>query len=317
MLKETVILYPAPAIGHLVSMVELGKLVLLHNPNFFVTVLVPSMPSQHDTFSSYTKLISETNNTLITFYPLPSLTLPDDPDHQNPVALACEFMRLNVPNVISALETISISSSSSILALITSAIVTDASYHPKIPTYHYYTSCASSLAFMLHFPTLDSQISPQSFRDLGSSIVQIPGLQPIIKACHVPEPLLDRNQGYDEFLNFATYLPKADGLILNTFNCLETRAIEAISLTIPTLYCVGPIVADAKDRSSVSKNASLDCLSWLDKQPSRSVVFLCFGSRGTFCETQIKQIAIGLERSNQRFLWVVKSPLGSNQRSLR
>lgn len=49
-------------------------------------------------------------------------------------------------------------------------------------------------------------------------------------------------------------------------------------------------------------------MSWLEKQPSRSVVYLCFGSRGAFTVTQLKEIANGLEKSGQRFLWVVKRP---------
>jgi len=52
-----------------------------------------------------------------------------------------------------------------------------------------------------------------------------------------------------------------------------------------------------------------ECLRWLDEQPSRSVVYLCFGSRGSFSVSQLGEIAKGLERSGKRFLWVVKKPL--------
>jgi hypothetical protein len=38
------------------------------------------------------------------------------------------------------------------------------------------------------------------------------------------------------------------------------------------------------------------------------VVFLCFGSLGRFSVKQIREVALGLEASGQRFLWVVKSP---------
>jgi hypothetical protein len=37
-------------------------------------------------------------------------------------------------------------------------------------------------------------------------------------------------------------------------------------------------------------------------------VFLAFGSMGTFSKKQLEEIAIGLEKSGQRFLWVVRSP---------
>ena len=37
-------------------------------------------------------------------------------------------------------------------------------------------------------------------------------------------------------------------------------------------------------------------------------MFLCFGSMGLFSKEQLKETAVGLERSEQRFLWVVRSP---------
>lgn len=77
----------------------------------------------------------------------------------------------------------------------------------------------------------------------------------------------------------------------------------------PPVYSIGPLVADAKDRLCMSKSATLDCLSWLDAQPRKSVVFLCFGSKGVLSVAQLKEIAKGLEKSDQRFLWVVKSPV--------
>ncbi|KAI3961951.1 hypothetical protein MKX01_022491, partial [Papaver californicum] len=50
------------------------------------------------------------------------------------------------------------------------------------------------------------------------------------------------------------------------------------------------------------------CLDWLNKQPSRSVIFVSFGSGGTLTANQITELAWGLEKSQQRFLWVVRAP---------
>jgi hypothetical protein len=49
-------------------------------------------------------------------------------------------------------------------------------------------------------------------------------------------------------------------------------------------------------------------MEWLDDQPEKSVVFLCFGSIGRFREAQVKEIALGLEQSGHRFLWSVRKP---------
>ncbi|MFS8002009.1 putative trans-zeatin O-beta-D-glucosyltransferase [Helianthus anomalus] len=48
------------------------------------------------------------------------------------------------------------------------------------------------------------------------------------------------------------------------------------------------------------------CLNWLDKQPSNSVIFISFGTTTSFSEKQIKEIATGLEKSEQKFVWVVR-----------
>lgn len=129
----------------------------------------------------------------------------------------------------------------------------------------------------------------------------------------MPQPILDRDdQAYHEFLNFAKCLLHCRGIITNTFRALESSAIKAITGgacvpdgSTPPLYCIGPLIVDAKDRAL---SASEECISWLNGQPRGSVVFLCFGSRGAFSDEQLKEIAIGLERSDQRFLWVVRNP---------
>ncbi|XP_043714881.1 UDP-glycosyltransferase 1-like [Telopea speciosissima] len=170
----------------------------------------------------------------------------------------------------------------------------------------------SSLPVLRHLPP--SSICPplttytQSFKDIPTTHLHIPGLPPIL-ASHMPQPLLDRtNSAYHYFLQLATQLPKAHGIIVNTFESLEPRALKAIADGLP-VYSIGPMTANAEDRTHASDNDlgfAAECLSWLDSQPSQSVVFLCFGSRREFSTTQVKEIAIGLEKSGHRFLWVVR-----------
>uniref|UniRef100_A0A2N9I7W5 Glycosyltransferase n=1 Tax=Fagus sylvatica TaxID=28930 RepID=A0A2N9I7W5_FAGSY len=312
-MKETIVLYPAPTFHHTVSLVELGKLILQHHPHFSITFLVPSMPSDASILtSSYINHISKTNLP-ISFFFLPSNQ--DSHETQPPAAAATpmDFMRLNIPYVVDALQTMSLSSN--ILALITASFhLFDYNLH-NIPVYYYFTSCASILALLLYFPTIHNQTT-KSFKDLNNTLLHVPGLPPI-KASHMPQPLLDQdNPAYHVFFDFFSCIPKSKGIIINTFESLEPQAIKAIASgacvlngTTPPLYSIGPLITDAKDRSGTS---SSEALAWLDLQPSRSVVFLCFGSKGTFFEAQYEKIAYGLERSNQRFLWVVKSPQGSS-----
>lgn len=122
---------------------------------------------------------------------------------------------------------------------------------------------------------------------------------------------MDRGVSYDEFVKMGAHLPKSDGIIINTFELLEPRAVSGLNegiclprTPIPPIFCVGPLIAN-RGEDSGERN---ECLSWLELQPSRSVVYLGFGSRGLFSKEQITEIAVGLEISGVRFLWVVRAP---------
>ncbi|KAK7836447.1 anthocyanidin 5,3-O-glucosyltransferase [Quercus suber] len=310
-MKETIVLHPVPGFHHMVSLVELGKLILQHHPHFSITILVPTMPlDTSTTTSSYINHISKTNLP-ITFFFLPSI--PHHQETQDQAAMILECMRLNASFVVDALQTMCLSSS--ILALITSSVyIYDGLDNLHIPTYYYFTSCASTLAILLHLPTLHNQTT-KSFKDLNDTLLHVPGIPPI-KASYMPQLLLDRDgPAYHYFFNYASCMSKSKGVVVNTFDILEPQAVNAIAsgacisngATLP-IYSIGPLITDAKDQSG---NSTSEALAWLDAQPSRSIVFLCFGSKGTFSEAQHEKIAHGLERSNQRFLWVVKSPKGS------
>jgi len=181
----------------------------------------------------------------------------------------------------------------------------------NVPAYFFYTSGAACLASFLYMNIVHRNTT-KSFKDLNTNL-DIPGLPPI-PSTDMPKPTLDRNEKvYEDFLNVSIQLPKSAGIIVNTFESLEPRAIKAITdghcvLDEPTppLYCIGPLIAN--DRSGADDGGTNGCLTWLNSQPSRSVVFLCFGSLGLFSVEQLKEIAVGLERSGQRFLWVVRSP---------
>ncbi|XBI35138.1 hypothetical protein VPH35_120866 [Triticum aestivum] len=127
------------------------------------------------------------------------------------------------------------------------------------------------------------------------------------------KPLMDRDDAaYRAFLGVSPYLCRSQGIIVNTFRSLESRAVDAISvglctppsLPTPHVYCIRPLIKSEE----VGVKHDQECLTWLDTQPKASVVFLCFGSRSLFSANQTRELAIGLEASGKRFLWVVRSP---------
>ncbi|RVW85636.1 UDP-glycosyltransferase 85A8 [Vitis vinifera] len=49
------------------------------------------------------------------------------------------------------------------------------------------------------------------------------------------------------------------------------------------------------------------CISWLDKQPAGSVIYVAFGSLAILSQNQFNELALGIELVGRPFLWVVRS----------
>nr|BAK55747.1 UDP-glucose glucosyltransferase [Gardenia jasminoides] len=322
-MENTLVLYPAPGIGHMISMLELAKLILRHYSNKFSRIHILINTGFRDMKSTYLDHISSTNPSIVVHqFPFIQADLSSS---LSPPAIGFKFIRKNAPNVHHALQ--EISKTSSIRALIIDFFCTSAmpySNNLGIPVYYFFTSGAAAVALFLYFPTIHKQTS-ESFKDLVQTKFDVPGLPPI-PATQMPEPVLDRDDpAYDDILYYSVHLPKSSGIIVNTFDELEPIALKAITdglcvpdAPTPPLYNIGPLIADADSRPAIDGDKGIDldqsdCFSWLDRQPDQCVVFLCFGSRGTFSVEQIKEIAKGLERSGKRFLWVVKKPLRNNK----
>ncbi|XP_059461013.1 UDP-glycosyltransferase 88F3-like [Corylus avellana] len=312
-MQDTIVLLPAPGMGHIISMIELGKLILHHyGHKFSITILLTTgfIPDSSGV-TSYIHRISQSNPS-ISFHHLPSVSVDTTPTRSG-AAIAFEFIRLSLAHATDSLQ--QISSSSTIRSLIIDVFCTSALPTAKnlnLPVYYFFTSGAYCLAAFLYLPKIYKQTT-KSFKDLTTTDLHFPGMSSPLKATHMPQPTLDRDDpAYCDTLYFCSHLPKSNGIIANTFEDLEPKALKTIADGVcvpdsptPPVYCIGPLIADAEERAGEDGN---ECLSWLDSQPSRSVVFLCFGSRGSFSVAQVKEVAYGLERSGQRFLWVVKKP---------
>ncbi|CAM0875271.1 unnamed protein product [Alopecurus aequalis] len=51
-------------------------------------------------------------------------------------------------------------------------------------------------------------------------------------------------------------------------------------------------------------------VSWLDRQPMRSVVYVALGSEAPLSTVQVHEMALGLELAGTRFLWALRKPSG-------
>lgn len=75
----------------------------------------------------------------------------------------------------------------------------------------------------------------------------------------------------------------------------------------PKLYPIGPLTQLQSNLDSEGGEES-ECIKWLNDQPKGSVLYVSFGSGGTLSYKQFEELALGLELSGQRFIWVVRMP---------
>ncbi|CAN4082678.1 unnamed protein product [Withania somnifera] len=99
----------------------------------------------------------------------------------------------------------------------------------------------------------------------------------------------------------------ADWIICNSAKELEPGAFAMF----PQVSAIGPLLASSRLGLSAGHFWPEDtyCLKWLDQQPHNSVIYIAFGSFTIFDLTQFQELALGLESSKRRFLWVVREDL--------
>ncbi|OEL33444.1 Scopoletin glucosyltransferase [Dichanthelium oligosanthes] len=98
------------------------------------------------------------------------------------------------------------------------------------------------------------------------------------------------------------------GRAVNTFFDLEHEYCELFASGVKTrpTYFVGPLSLSPPAAAGGGSAGHSPCIDWLDRMPSRSVVFLCFGSLTHVSDAQLVELALGLEASGKPFLWVIR-----------
>jgi hypothetical protein len=301
-----VVLYPSPGMGHLVSMIELGK--ILGARGLPVTIVVVDPPYNTGATGPFLAGVSAANPS-ISFHRLPKVERLRPPAQtKRHETLTFELIRVSNPRL---RDFLAAASPAVLVVDFFCSVALAVARELGVPGYFFFTSGAEVLAFFLHLPVLHARTTVD-FKDMGEDLVHVPGIPPF-PATHGILPLMERDDpAYDGFLNASPELCRSHGVIVNTFRLLEPRAVETVvagrctppGLPTPPVYCIGPLIKSGE----VLGKGGEECLAWLDAQPEASVVFLCFGSIGRFSAEQITEVAAGLEASGQRFLWVVRAP---------
>ncbi|KAF2953519.1 UDP-glycosyltransferase 1 [Oryza sativa Japonica Group] len=323
-MDKTIVLYPGLYVSHFVPMMQLADALLEHGYAVAVALIHVTM-DEDATFAAAVARVAAAAKPSVTFHKLPRI---HDPPAITTIVGYLEMVRRYNERLREFLRSGVRGRSGGIAAVVVDAPsieALDVARELGIPAYSFFASTASALAVFLHLPWFRARAA--SFEELGDAPLIVPGVPPMPASHLMPELLEDpESETYRATVSMLRATLDADGILVNTFASLEPRAVGALGdplflpatgggeprRRVPPVYCVGPLVVGHDDDDERKENTRHECLAWLDEQPDRSVVFLCFGGTGavTHSAEQMREIAAGLENSGHRFMWVVRAPRG-------
>ncbi|KAK8570391.1 hypothetical protein V6N13_003074 [Hibiscus sabdariffa] len=283
-----IMILPSPGMGHLIPLAEFSKR-LVHRHNFSVTFVIPAGDSYSQALQKST-IDSIPSCDCVFLPPVDFSDLPGDTRAETLISLTMLRSLSSLRDVLKSLV-----SKTKLVALVVDLFGTDAFDVAKefdVSPYIFFPTTAMTLSLFLHLPKLDQMVSCE-YRDLREP-VRIPGCIPI-QGKELLDPVQDReNDAYKLILN-------------HTKSGAIKALLDQTEPDNPPVYLVGPLTNVGSTSSHVD-GSELDCLKWLDDQPHGSVLYVSFGSGGTLSSNQLTELAMGLEMSEQRFLWVIRSP---------
>ncbi|XP_042011821.1 7-deoxyloganetic acid glucosyl transferase-like [Salvia splendens] len=320
-----VLIFPMPVQGHLNSMLNLSHLFCL--AEFDVTFIISDF--------SHRRLLQHTT-VAATFARYPGfqfLAFPDGlpEDHPRSGHRAMEFMS-SVNNVTVPLFK-EMMIQENFLASATRRPVTcfvadgmlsfaaDFCEENGIPLICFRTATTSYFWALFRFPQLlEAQEIPFQGKSMDELIESIPGMEGFIRRRDLPSfyRVDDLNDPVLKDIVAVTMLIKrARVAIFNTCEDLEGQIVAEVRKHVPRVFSIGPIHEQVKYRLTEKKaessiiTASLwaedrSCIDWLDAQPSKSVIYVSFGSLALVTTEQVLEVLHGLLDSSQRFLWVMR-----------
>ncbi|KAI3734916.1 hypothetical protein L6452_14398 [Arctium lappa] len=171
----------------------------------------------------------------------------------------------------------------------------------------------------LNLPTLiQAGDIPFKGNDLDELVKSVPGTEHILRRrdlanfCRsddISTPVIEL------IMKEARAVPRAQGLILNTFQDLDALILTHMQNLCPNIYPIGPLHSLYKARLTTESSPETTfsnsvwkedrtCLSWLDKHPPNTVVYVSIGSLATMTINQLLEIWHGVVNSGKPFLWV-------------
>ncbi|CAN0896476.1 UDP-glycosyltransferase 708G1 [Linum grandiflorum] len=300
--RPHVALLPSSGAGHLIPFLRLAATLLAKNVR---VTLITSHPivtaAESSLISHFLAAFPQVSEQKFHILPIDSSTA----NSTDPFFLQWESIRRSLHiQLTSILSSISPPPAALVsdVTLISSTI--SVTQKLKIPNYILSTSSVRMLSFITRYPlfTRTEIESAETFH--------IPGIGDVPRSSVPPLLLKPESLFATIFKSNSENLGKFDGILVNTFEKLESQAMSAVrKLGLPDLFNVGLIPHEFERKSSVGGGRTEEVMKWLDGKEPKSVVYVSFGSRTALSRDQIKELGKGLVESGFWFIWVMKDKM--------
>ncbi|XVF20972.1 hypothetical protein REPUB_Repub12eG0050200 [Reevesia pubescens] len=245
MKKAELVFIPMPAMGHLVSTVEMAILLVDLNPNLFITVLIMKPPYEGK-ITAYVDSLTANTTTRIKFINLPQ------PESDKDIKLMCTLVQTQRPLVKEAVINMvqfsnSVPDSPRLAGFVLDMFLTafiDLANEFGVPSYVFYTSGAAFLGFQFYMQALhdDQNVDIIELKDSETEF-NIPSYVNPVSTKFFPY-IMFKPESFTMINNVARGLREVKGILVNTFLELESHAIDSLydDGRLPSIYPVGPIL---------------------------------------------------------------------------
>ncbi|XP_073051427.1 zeatin O-xylosyltransferase-like [Primulina eburnea] len=114
------------------------------------------------------------------------------------------------------------------------------------------------------------------------------------------------NEAVDFLARQSEHLKYRAGDIYNSSRLMEGPYLDLLAnieiVGDRKSWAIGPIIPPKLP----SSDSPPKCLQWLDQQKPNSVIYVSFGTTTSLSDEEIKELALGLEQSGQKFIWVLR-----------
>ncbi|KAK4271275.1 hypothetical protein QN277_019990 [Acacia crassicarpa] len=330
--KPHVVITPFPLQGHITSFLKLAK--VLHSKGFHITYV--------NTEYNHKRLLNARGDQALDGLPdfrfetIPDGLPPSDVNASQRFRFLCDSMPnhsfLPFKRLLARLDKLASDGVvPPVTCLISDGLMTftiNAAQEFELPIALYWPASTASFLGIFHFRTLlDKGVIPLKGEScltngyLDTELDWLPGM----KNMRLKDlPSFARVTNSNNFLlNFLMAelqrAQKAQAIIFNKFEELDSDALNALSSIFPPLYHIGPlpllltqIPHDHHLLESIGSNLwkeETQCLDWLEPKEPKSVIYANFGSLATISPEQLHEFAWGLANSKKHFLWIIRPDL--------